>query len=223
MEDMKEVKLSLAQKTKAKILTEGLKIPKASLEMSVDATEIRPKIKEHWLKLDAIFLVAMAEIIYTKMPHMNVSWAEDGGGSKLMLHEDLNFGFAIQAKSGLTVVTIKDVEHKNIWQLNSEIKELAEKAKNNRLGVSCFEPKPNIVFNNVGVYPNTVRGDSLMQPWNTLMISAFSIIDNPVVFKGYIMSRPMMNVCLFFDHRSIDGDAAALFLNLLKEKLENFN
>lgn len=219
---MKELKLSLVQKTKAKILTEGLKIPKASLEISVDATGIRPKIKEHWLKLDAIFLAAIAEIIYVKMPHMNVSWLEAEGGPKLVLHEDLNFGLAIQAKSGLAVVTIKDVEHKNIWQLNSEIKEIAEKAKNNRLGVSYFEPKPNIVFNNVGVYPNTIRGDSLMQPWNTLMISAFSIIDTPIVFKGYIMSRPMMNVCLFFDHRSIDGATAAEFLNLLKERLENF-
>ena len=95
------------------------------------------------------------------------------------------------------------------------------KAKNNRLGDSCFKPEPNIVFNNVGVYPNIVRGDSLMQPWNTFMLSAFRIMETPVVFKGYVMVRQMMNVSLFFDHRPIDGAAAAAFLNRLKEILED--
>jgi len=218
---MKELKISLSKKTEAKILTEGLKIPKASCEISIDATFILPKIKNHGLKLDAVFLSAIAEIIYINMPYINVSWLEEEGGPKLISHENLNFGLALEAKNGLAVATIKDVERKNLWQLNSEIKELAEKAKQNRLGVSCFKPKPNIVFNNIGIYPNIARGDSLMQPWNTLMVSAFRIIETPVVFKRYIMVRPMMNVIAFFDHRPIDGASAAQFLNLLKEKIEN--
>lgn len=53
------------------------------------------------------------------------------------------------------------------------------------------------------------------------MVSEFRIIETPVVFKGFVMIRPMMNVSVFFDHRPIDGKAAAQFLNLLKEKIEN--
>lgn len=55
---MKELKLSLSKKTEAKILTEDLKIPIASCEISIDAISILPKVKNHGLKLDAIFLSA---------------------------------------------------------------------------------------------------------------------------------------------------------------------
>jgi len=217
---MKELKLSFLEKTKAKILAEGIKIPKASCKISIDATEIISKIKNCGLKLDAVFLSAMAEIIYIRMPEINVRWIDDKDEPKLELYETLNFGLAIEAKNGLAVVTIKDVEHKNIWQLNSEIKELAEKAKQNRLDMQYFEPRPNVVFNNVGIYQNIIDGDSLMQPWNTFMVSAFRITETPVVAEGCVVIRPMMNVRIFF-HKPIDGKAATKFLNLLKEALED--
>lgn len=218
---MAEIKLTLAQKTKAKILTEGLKIPKASCRISIDATSVLAEMKKSGVKLDSIFLAEMARIIFLEMPELNVRWSEEESGPKLRRDENLNFGLALEAKNGLAVVTIKGVEKKNFWEIDREVKGLADKAATGRLDPVCFDPLPNIVFNNVGIYPNIEDGDSLLQPWNTLMVSAFRIIETPIVFKGYIMIRPMMNVAAFFDHRSIDGKAAAKFLNLLKEKIKN--
>ncbi|KKT42103.1 MAG: Lipoamide acyltransferase component of branched-chain alpha-keto aciddehydrogenase complex [Candidatus Giovannonibacteria bacterium GW2011_GWA2_44_13b] len=227
---LKELKVSQLRKAVARNLTEGKKIPWSSCKLSVDATTINFYIKHRGLKIDAIFLSAMAELIYCKMPQMNVRWADGEKdpatqketGPKIFLFNELNFGLAMESKNGLTVVTIRDVEHKNVWRLNAKIKELASIATEGKLRPQHFEPKPNIVFNNIGIYPNITDGDPLLVPGNTFMISAFRIMDTHVIYKGYTFIRPMMNVKITFDHRPLDGKDPAMFLNLLKEYIENF-
>lgn len=217
---MQELRPSISRKKTAEILTKALNIPVADVETAVDVEMILPKIKNHGLKLDAIFLAAIADIIYLEMPEININWI-DGDEPKILRHDELNFGLALESKNGLVVATIKNVEDKNLWQLNDEIKELSLRATKGMLTLGHFEPKPNIVFNNVGIYPNVIRGHSLFQPWNTLMISVFRITEVPVVWKGIVVPRPTMNVVLHFDHRPIDGKSASRFINSLKEKIEN--
>src|SRR3989338_5190402 len=114
---MREIKVSQLRKAVARNLMKGGAIPRPSCEVSIDA----------------IFLSAMAEIVYCKMPQMNIVWIDGKkdpitkkeAEPKIFLYDELNFGLAMESKNGLTVVTIKDVEHKNVWQLNAEIKELS--------------------------------------------------------------------------------------------------
>ncbi|KKT42071.1 MAG: Catalytic domain-containing protein [Parcubacteria group bacterium GW2011_GWA2_44_13] len=207
----------------------GGAIPRPSCEVSVDARAIL-EIKQYGFKIDAIFLSAMAEIVYCKMPQMNIVWIDGKkdpitkkeAEPKIFLYDELNFGLAMESKNGLTVVTIKDVEHKNVWQLNAEIKELSIIATEGKLKTQHFEPKPNIIFNNIGVYPNIVNGSPALLAEHTFMISAFRITEIPVVYKGQVVIRPMMNVKITFDHRPLDGKDPAKFLGLLKAKIENF-
>jgi len=227
---MKELRVSPLRKAIARNLTEGAALPYASCDTAIDATSILPFVKMHDLKIDAIFLSAISEIVYSKMPQMNVRWIDgetDPNGKtitdpKMLQYDTLNIGLAMESKNGLVVVTIKDVERKNLWQLNSEIKELTAVATAGKLTLRHFEPKPNIVFNNIGVYPNIINGSPLLLPWNTFMISAFRVVETPVVYKGMIVIRPMMNVKITFDHRPLDGKDPAIFLNFLKENVENF-
>ena len=227
---MKELNVSQLRKAVARNLTEGTKIPLASCALSVDARAINFYTKHRGLKIDTIFLSAMAELVYCKMQQMNVRWincetdpiTKKETDPKILLYDELNFGLAMESKNGLVVTTIRDVEHKNVWQLNVEIKELSIVASEGKLKPQHFEPKPNIVFNNIGVYPNITDGDPILLPWNTFMISAFRTEEIPVVYKGQVVIRPIMNVKITFDHRPLDGKDPAKFLNLLKENIENF-
>jgi pyruvate dehydrogenase E2 component (dihydrolipoamide acetyltransferase) len=58
------------------------------------------------------------------------------------------------------------------------------------------------------------------QPENAIL-GVGAIIDKPVVVNGQIVIRPMMNVTLTYDHRTIDGAKAGMFMTTLKSFIEN--
>lgn len=61
----------------------------------------------------------------------------------------------------------------------------------------------------------------LYSTWQSAILGMHSIVNRPMVVGGQIVSRPMMNVALTYDHRLIDGREAVLFLRRIKDVVED--
>lgn len=177
------------------------------------------------------------------MPEMNVKWKpgtekddiknimkED---PKIIKYDELNLGLALETRIGgepsTTVVTVKglvedwfiDARHMNLHQINKCVLALAQKAKTGKFTQKDFEPKPNIVFNNLGTFENIKNAVPLLTC--SLMISTLRA-EEKQVYLGLLHGlaiRRMMPVVVSFDHRLFDGPKINKFMGVLKSKIEN--
>ena len=62
---------------------------------------------------------------------------------------------------------------------------------------------------------------AIVNPPETCILAVSRTVDRPVVVNGQIVIRPMMNLCLSYDHRVLDGAPAARFLQEIKHNIEN--
>jgi pyruvate dehydrogenase E2 component (dihydrolipoamide acetyltransferase) len=143
----------------------------------------------------------------------------DDAASELVYKHYFNVGFAADTAEGLLVPNVKNVEQKNILQLAHEISELAEKARNGKLGPDDMR-HGSITITNIGSVGGIYATPIINHP-ETAIIGIYSIQKKPVVVDGEIKIRDMMNVTATCDHRMIDGANAARYLKKLIGYIEN--
>jgi len=132
---------------------------------------------------------------------------------------DINIGIAVDSKKGLVVPVIKDVYNKNLLQLNIEYRDLIGRAKINNLTEKDFN-EGTFTITNLGSY-NIDIFNPIINPPEIAILGIGKIVDKPIVDNKTIKISPMMNLCLSFDHRAVDGSTAAKFLNKICEYILN--
>jgi 2-oxoisovalerate dehydrogenase E2 component (dihydrolipoyl transacylase) len=130
----------------------------------------------------------------------------------------LHAGIATQTARGLLVPVIRNAEAKDIWQLAVEILRLSEearagKSKPGELGGST------LTVTSLGALGG-VMATPIINPPEVAIIGVNRIVERPVVIDGAIEIRKLMNLSSSFDHRIIDGHAAAEFIQAVKTALE---
>ena len=134
---------------------------------------------------------------------------------------DINIGIAVDSKKGLVVPVIKDVYNKNLLQLNIEYRDLIGRAKINNLTEKDFN-EGTFTITNLGSY-NIDIFNPIINPPEIAILGIGKIVDKPIVDNKTIKISPMMNLCLSFDHRAVDGSTAAKFLSKICEYILNPN
>ncbi|MBT4074029.1 MAG: 2-oxo acid dehydrogenase subunit E2 [Chloroflexi bacterium] len=151
-------------------------------------------------------------------PLINSSW-EDGS---IRLKGRVNLGLAVAAPDGLVVPVIHDSDREGITGLARKIAPLVERARSGSLALDDVQGG-TFTLNNTGTLGSILGGAIINHP-QAAIVTTEAIVKRPVVLSGpggdAIAIRSMMNICLSFDHRIIDGAEASEFLQIFKRNLE---
>ena len=158
-------------------------------------------------------------------PILNASFVEGG----IALHRQINVGVAVALDSGrgLVVPTIKGTDGLSRIGLARAVNDLAERARANRLTADDLAGG-TFTVNNTGSYGSVLSQPIINQP-QAAILTMEAIIKRPVVIgdpqggDDLIAVRSLMNMCLSFDHRILDGRVAGQFLATIKARLEGFD
>ena len=129
-----------------------------------------------------------------------------------------NISFAVGTDKGLVVPVLKDADELSFAEIEKNIKEISEKAKEGKLVIEDLQGG-TFTISNGGVYGSMLSTPILNLPQSGVL-GMHNIVDRPSVVNGEIQIRPIMYLALSYDHRIIDGKESVSFLKMIKENLE---
>ncbi|MBJ7613542.1 MAG: 2-oxo acid dehydrogenase subunit E2 [Candidatus Dormibacteraeota bacterium] len=221
------VKLSAMRRSIAEHMTRSLATsPHAWTLQEVDVTELvryREAQKEafqqrHGAPLTYLpFVVQVVCDALKEFPYLNSSWTEDG----ILLKRYVNMGLAVSIPDGLIVPVIRDADRLGLSELALTIHDLATRARERQLKPDDVQAG-TFTLNNTGATGSVASQPIINQP-QAAILTTEAIVRRPVVIGEGIAVRQMMNVCLSFDHRIVDGMMAGQFLGYVRRRLESWS
>lgn len=182
---------------------------------------IRKKYKDQFKKKFGIglgfmsfFTKAITESL-KKFPQVNAQIKEES----IVYHHYADIGIAVSAPKGLMVPVIRNAETLSFAEIELKIKELAEKARNNKLSIQEMEGG-TFTITNGGVF-GSMLSTPILNPPQSAILGMHNIVERPVAVEGKVEIHPVMYVALSYDHRVIDGKDSVGFLVNVKNLLEN--
>jgi 2-oxoisovalerate dehydrogenase E2 component (dihydrolipoyl transacylase) len=198
-------------------------IPQAWSIVEVDVTSLvrrRTSARDEFQRTEGINLTylpfaikAVAESLKGN-PLLNSSW----DGDAVLVKKRINIGVAVAAKGGLVVPVIHDADLMSIAGLAKAIDGLSDRARRGKLELADVQGG-TFTVNNTGALGSVVSQPLVNYP-QAAIITTEAIVKRPVIVDDAIAIRSMMNVCLTFDHRILDGSEAGAFINDVKRLLE---
>jgi len=197
-------------------------VPHFFVTREVDATALNatrerliPVIdKSHGVKVTHTDLIvaAVARALHLH-PRMNGSWAND----KIALNSHVNVALAMAVENAVVTAVIKDTDRIGLGDIAKQRKELAERARANRLQPADITGA-TFTISNLGMF-NVDAFTAIIVPPQAGILAVGAIADRVVAANGMIGVRPTLNLTLSSDHRVVDGARAAAFLNDLAEAI----
>ncbi len=183
--------------------------------------ELRSKYKEMFEKTHGVRLGFMSFFVKAvieglkRFPDVNASI----DGSDIIYHGYYDIGIAVSSPRGLVVPVMRDADDLSFAGVESNIRQLGGKAKNNKLTMDDLVGG-TFTITNGGVF-GSLMSTPIINPPQSAILGMHNIIEKPVVENGEIVIRPMMYVALSYDHRIIDGKDSVSFLKTVKELVED--
>jgi 2-oxoglutarate dehydrogenase E2 component (dihydrolipoamide succinyltransferase) len=198
-------------------------IPHVTTVAEVDMTAVhdlreerKADFEEAGLKLTytPFILAAVAEAL-GEFPALNSSLV----GDTITYHGAVHLGVAVSDKRGLVVPVVRDAGSLGFRALAEKVADLAGRARSGKLkpdetGGSTF------TVTNPGVF-GAVLSTPIINPPEAAILGVERIAETPAVRESEIVARWMMNLCLSYDHRIVDGETAIKFLQKVRALLES--
>jgi 2-oxoglutarate dehydrogenase E2 component (dihydrolipoamide succinyltransferase) len=140
-------------------------------------------------------------------------------GEEIVYHKYADIGIAVSAPKGLVVPVVRNAEQMSLAQIETEIKNLALKARDNKITLEDMSGG-TFTITNGGVF-GSMMSTPIINPPQSAILGMHNVVERPVAVNGQVVIRPMMYVALSYDHRIIDGRESVGFLVKVKEMLEN--
>jgi 2-oxoglutarate dehydrogenase E2 component (dihydrolipoamide succinyltransferase) len=140
-------------------------------------------------------------------------------GDEIVLKHYYDIGIAVGVEEGLVVPVVRDADRKTFAEIESEIIELATKARENKLAIAELQGG-TFTITNGGIFGSLLSTPILNTP-QVGILGMHKIEERPIALNGEVVIRPMMYLALSYDHRIVDGREAVQFLVRLKELLED--
>jgi len=215
-----EVPVSQMRKIIAKRLSESLfTAPHFYLTMRVDmdaAIAARGVLNaDGKTKISFNDMVLKATALALKVhPKINSSWL----GDKIRYNHHVNIGVAVAVDEGLLVPVVRFADTLSFKQINAQVKDFAQKAKDKKLQPSDWEGS-TFTISNLGMY-GIDEFTAIINPPDACILAVGGISQVPVVKNGAVVPGNIMKLTLSCDHRVVDGATGAAFLQTLKSLLE---
>jgi pyruvate dehydrogenase E2 component (dihydrolipoamide acetyltransferase) len=163
-------------------------------------------------------LVVRAAVIAAQAhPYVNASI--DLEREEITLHRNYNVGIATAGPDGLTVPVVHDADRRSLAEIALEIAELANAARERRLRPDQLAGA-TLTVNNFGSL-GTWMGTPIVRPPEVVNIGVGAIREQVVAVEGVPVVRPTLVLSTAGDHRVLDGDTLAAFVNDVAHLLEN--
>ncbi|MFS0736513.1 dihydrolipoamide acetyltransferase family protein [Sphingomonas sp. 1P06PA] len=130
----------------------------------------------------------------------------------------VHLGIATQTDAGLMVPVIRDAESRNIWQLATEIRRLADAARSGKAQSSELSGS-TLTLTSLGPLGGIATTPVINRP-EVAIIGPNRVIERPVIRDGEIAVAKLMNLSISCDHRVVDGWDAASFVQAARKLLE---
>lgn len=140
-------------------------------------------------------------------------------GDEIVSPQYVDVGIAVQTPKGLMVPIIRNTESKSVPQIEKNLKDLAEKARNKKISVEELTGG-TFTITNGGTF-GSLLSTPIINPPQSAILGMHNIVERPVAVNGKVEICPMMYVALSYDHRIIDGKDSVGFLVKVKELIEN--
>lgn len=219
------VQLSTMRKIIAeRLLTSKVTIPHFYLHLEIDAAPLMALRKQVNAQAEAThgnkysvndFAVKALINACVAVPEVNASF----NGDHIVQFANVGISVAIAVDDGLVTPVVKNAQDKSLLAISKEIKEMAGRARENKLHPNEFDGG-TVTISNLGAW-GIEAFDAIINPPQAAILSVGGIIEKPVVKDGAIVPGLRMNVGVSCDHRVVDGAVGAKFLSEIKRLLEN--
>ena len=207
----------------ANMVRSATEIPQAWTLVEVDVSGLvarRASIRDAFREREGINITylpfvmsAVAEALKDN-PLLNSSW----DGDSILFKRRINIGIAAAAPDGLVVPVVHDADTLSVTGLARRIGDLSTRARRGELRLEDVQGG-TFTLNNTGVL-GSVLSQPLVNYPQAAILATEAIVERPVVVGDGIAIRSMMNLCMSFDHRIMDGAEASAFINGVKGRLE---
>ena len=161
------------------------------------------------------FFVKACIVALKNFPAVNAEIDED----EIIYKNYYNISFAVGTDKGLVVPVLRNADELSFADIEKNIKEISEKARDGKLTIEDLQGG-TFTISNGGVYGSMLSTPILNLPQSGVL-GMHNIVERPVVVDGEIKIRPIMYLALSYDHRIIDGKESVSFLKMIKENLED--
>ena len=222
--DEERVPLSAVRRViAANMVRSASEIPAAWSITEVDVSGLvrrREAVKDAFRQREGVNITYLAFVVKTvaqslkENPLLNSSW----DGDAILLKKRVNIGIAVAAPDGLVVPVIRDADTLSVAGIAKLVADLTARARQGRLSVEDVQ-FGTFTLNNTGALGSVASQPIINHP-QAAILTTEAIVKRPVVVGDAIAIRSMMNICLTFDHRIMDGAEASAFTNAVKRRLE---
>jgi 2-oxoisovalerate dehydrogenase E2 component (dihydrolipoyl transacylase) len=220
------VKLSVMRRSIAEHMVRSLATsPHAWTLQEVDVTNLvryREAEKDSFKARHGVsltYLPFVAQIVCSALkeyPWLNSTWTDEG----VVLKHYINLGIAVSIPDGLIVPVLKDADQRGFTDMVRSLNDLIDRARNKQLKPEDVQGG-TFTLNNTGATGSVASQPIINQP-QAAILTTESIVKRAVVIGDAIAVRHMMNMCLSFDHRIVDGMMAGQFLSAVKRRLDEW-
>ncbi|MFZ3588798.1 dihydrolipoamide acetyltransferase family protein [Bacillus sp. DJP31] len=198
-------------------------IPHCTHFEEIDVTElikVRSQLKAEGISISAtVFFLKALSLSLKEYPIFNARLDEEN--EVIQLLHDHHIGIATDTEEGLVVPIVRNVEKKTINQIQLEMKELTNKALQNKLTGKDITGG-TFTISNVGPLGGSIGATPIINHPEVGLLSFHKTKKMPVVNnQDEIVIRSMMNVSMSFDHRVVDGATAVRFTSHFAKLIEN--
>ncbi len=178
----------------------------------------KAEAEKHGTKLTPLsFLIKAVVVALKKHPRFNSSLAPNG--EELIMKKYFNIGVAVNTEQGLMVPVLKEADKKGMYDLAKELAALAQKARDKKLPPAdmqggCFTISSLGHISGTGFTP-------IVNAPEVAILGVSKASMKPVFINGKFEPRLILPFSLSYDHRVIDGVAAAEFTKTLSESLSD--
>jgi len=183
--------------------------------------DVRTKYKDQFEKVHdtklgfmSFFVKATVEAL-KQYPEINASV----DGDNIVYHGFFDIGIAVSSPRGLVVPILRNADHMSLADVEANIRDYGQKAKENKLGMDEITGGTFSITNG-GVF-GSMLSTPILNPPQSAILGMHNIVKRPVAENDQVVIRPVMYVALTYDHRIVDGREAVQFLVSIKNNLED--
>ena len=215
------IPLSAMRRTIARRLAESTgPIPHFYLTADFDVTNLI-SIRQQMVELTETkvslndFIIRAVALALRQHPNINASWGDDA----ITQHGDIHVGVAVATPEGLITPVIRNADQKSVSEIATEVRALAEKAKNRKLKPEEYQGS-TFTISNLGAW-GIEEFTAIINPPNAAILAIGTAEARPVADANrQIVIRDRMKVTMSCDHRIIDGATGAEYLRTLRQYIE---
>ncbi|MBN8543292.1 MAG: pyruvate dehydrogenase complex dihydrolipoamide acetyltransferase [Alphaproteobacteria bacterium] len=197
-----------------------------TVEVEIDALlEARQQLNDHATaqskdgkpayKLSVNDMVIRASALALRdMPACNVSWYDDA----IVQYQNVDISVAVATDGGLITPIIRNADQKSLPQISAEMKDLAKRARDNKLKPEEFQGG-GFSVSNLGMY-GIKTFQAIINPPQACILAVGAGEEVVRVREGSVVAVNVMSLTLSVDHRAVDGALGAQYLQALKRYIE---